>query len=93
MRSRICFVTILALTCLVDTSALGADSERGRALYENHCQVCHTSKVHNRKQRGPEDPEQLRSIVDRWQTEQKLRWSREDIDDVVYYLNVTQYSY
>jgi mono/diheme cytochrome c family protein len=24
------------------------DLERGRALYENHCVVCHTAKVHRR---------------------------------------------
>lgn len=93
MRSSNRAVAVLAFTVIVITSALGADPERGRALYENHCQVCHTSKVHNRKQRWPENLAQLRGIVDRWQTEQNLRWSREDIEDVVYYLNVTQYSY
>jgi cytochrome c2 len=93
MRSSNRAVAVLAFTVIVNTAALGADPERGRALYENHCQGCHSSTVHNRKQRWPENLEQLRGIVDRWQTEQNLRWSREDIEDVVYFLNVTQYSY
>ena len=82
----------LALSALAGT-ALAADQERGRALYENHCQSCHSAKVHNRKQRWPADLTQLRDVVDRWQAQQGLRWSREDIGDVVYFLNVTQYNY
>jgi mono/diheme cytochrome c family protein len=73
--------------------ASGADGERGRALYENHCQACHSSKVHGRKQRWPENLAQLRAIVAQWQAQQVLNWSGEEIDDVVYFLNITQYSY
>jgi mono/diheme cytochrome c family protein len=72
---------------------LGADAERGRALYENHCMVCHTSKVHRREPRLAADSAQLFTIVDRWQTEQGLRWSRNDVDDVVYFLKLTQYNF
>lgn len=35
----------------------------------------------------------LRNIVGHWQGQQNLRWTREDIEDVVYFLNVTQYNY
>jgi hypothetical protein len=63
------------------------------ALYENHYQVCHTRKVHGLKQRWPGKLDQLRGVVDRWQAQQELRWSQEGIEDVVYYLNVTQYNY
>lgn len=71
----------------------GADSGRGRALYENHCIACHSSQVHRREPRLAADTAQLQAIVDRWQAEQNLRWSREDIQDVVDYLKVTQYKY
>jgi len=70
-----------------------ADAERGRALYENHCQVCHTPRVHSRVDRLPIKPAELREIVDRWQREEKLRWSEQDISDVVEYLNRTRYGY
>ncbi|HUO44682.1 MAG TPA: hypothetical protein VMT94_07210 [Burkholderiales bacterium] len=73
--------------------AAPADPERGRALYENHCQFCHSIKVHSRKQRWPQNLDDLRAIVDLWQRQQNLNWSKEDIDDVVYFLNTTQYNY
>ena len=92
MRSSLAALA-LALAAGAGSTASAADLERGRALYENHCQSCHSVNVHNRKQRWPADLTQLRDIVERWQAQQKLRWSREDIDDVVYFLNVTQYSY
>lgn len=70
-----------------------ADAERGRALYENHCQVCHTQKVHGRPDRLPLSREELREIVDRWQQVESLRWSGQDIADVVEYLNRSRYGY
>lgn len=70
-----------------------ADAERGRGLYENHCQVCHTPRVHSRTDRLPINQAELSEIVDRWQREEKLRWSAQDVSDVVEYLNRTRYNY
>ena len=67
------------------------DVERGRALYDNHCTVCHTSKVHSRVNRLPVNQTELREIVDRWQREENLRWAEQDIADVVEYLNRSRY--
>ena len=69
------------------------DLARGRALYENHCQVCHTEKVHARPRRTTFTVEMLRDIVDKWQREENLRWSAQDIDDVVFYLGSTRYKF
>lgn len=69
------------------------DPERGRALYENHCVVCHTSKVHRRYPPSAIDREALRYIVRVWVEEQSLRWNENDIRDVVEYLNRTYYRY
>lgn len=78
-------------TASVAIDAHAQSIERGRQLYENHCTVCHTAQIHGRKQRNGLTTADLREIVDRWQTSQKLRWSREDIDDVVRFLAVTRY--
>jgi len=67
--------------------------ERGRALYENHCRVCHTTKVHGRANRVPINAQELRQIVDTWQREEKLRWTDQEVDDVVYFLRRTQYNF
>jgi mono/diheme cytochrome c family protein len=93
MRNSGIALAIVFLAFALNGSAFGADAGRGRALYENHCMVCHTSKVHRREPRLAADSTQLFSIVERWQAEQNLRWSREEIDDVVYYLKVTQYNF
>ena len=67
------------------------DVARGRLLYENHCVVCHTQKVHRRTPPMPMDVQDLRRIVSSWAKEQNLRWSQADIEDVVHYLDRTHY--
>lgn len=74
--------------------AAGAQSlERGQALYENHCVVCHTSKVHRRYPRSAIDLEALRFIVRVWAEEQRLAWTPQDVEDVAYYLDRVHYRF
>jgi len=93
MRSLSFAFALATLAIVCQPAAQGADAGRGRALYENHCVVCHTSKVHRREPRMAANNEQLYKIVDNWQAERQLRWSREEIDDVVSYLSFTQYNF
>jgi mono/diheme cytochrome c family protein len=93
---RACFAWLWVAGALGAGSAGAAeapDLERGRGLYENHCQVCHTPKVHSRPNRLPLDANELRLIVENWQSEENLRWSRQDVEDVVYYLRQTRYKF
>lgn len=69
------------------------DPVRGRALYENHCQVCHTPRVHSRANKLPIKRAELREIVDRWQREEQLRWSAQEVNDVVEFLGRMRYGY
>lgn len=69
------------------------DLERGRALYENHCVVCHTSKVHRRIPALPIDLEELRRIVSSWAKQENLSWTPDEIEDVVHYLNRAHYRF
>jgi hypothetical protein len=69
------------------------DLARGRALYENHCIVCHTAKVHRRPAPLPMAVDDLRYIVTLWATQQGLSWSREDVEDVVFYLDRVHYRF
>ena len=66
---------------------------RGRALYENHCQVCHTPNVHSRPNRLPLNADELRQIVVHWSDQENLRWSAEEAEDVVYFLQQTRYKF
>jgi mono/diheme cytochrome c family protein len=69
------------------------DLERGRALYDNNCRACHTARVHRRVPRLPMNEDELRRIVLTWVRFEGMRWSGEDVDDVVYYVNRTYYRF
>jgi mono/diheme cytochrome c family protein len=84
---------VLGVAASPVSSAGVPDAARGRALYENHCVVCHTPKIHSRPSRIPRNVNELRQIVTHWATAQDLRWSEEEIADVVWYLNETKYRY
>jgi mono/diheme cytochrome c family protein len=78
----------------VSTTASDArDLERGRALYENNCRTCHTAKVHRRVPQLPANEDELRRIVLTWVRFEGMKWSSEDVDDVVYYVNRTYYQF
>jgi mono/diheme cytochrome c family protein len=85
-------VVLLGLPSLSASQAV-PNLERGRTLYENHCIVCHTPKVHRRVPSLPLRVEDLRTIVSIWATHQGLRWNQEEIEDVVYYLDRVHYRF
>jgi mono/diheme cytochrome c family protein len=87
MLAALAFAAAVAVS--VDVHAQNV--ERGRQLYENHCQACHTAQIHGRKNRIAFNVSDLREIVDRWQRNQKLNWGRDEIEDVVQYLGTTRY--
>ena len=88
---RIAFTLASLGTAALTLDAYAQDIERGRALYENHCQVCHKVDIHGRKGRTAIGVSELREIVERWQANQKLRWTAQEIDDVVHFLSTTRY--
>ena len=81
----------LALAGAAHAAAEPADPRRGQALYENHCQFCHTPKIHSRPGKLPLARAELRAIVEHWRKQQGLTWSGEDVEDVVEYLQQTRY--
>lgn len=69
------------------------DPQRGRALYENHCQFCHTWRVHVRPNKLPLSRSELRDIVDHWRKQQGLSWTADDTQDVVEFLDRSHYHF
>ena len=67
--------------------------ERGELLYSTHCNACHTSEVHWRKQKLATDWSSLKAQVRRWQANIGLVWSEEEITDVARYLNAAYYDF
>ena len=94
-RARL-FATIAAVAALVlviPREAPGADTERGRVLYESRCGGCHSASVHGRGKRVASDFDDVRRWVGRWNASLGLRWGDEELDDVAVYLNNTYYRY
>jgi mono/diheme cytochrome c family protein len=81
-------VLVLGLAAL---PAQSQEFSRGQALYENHCQSCHTDWAHNREGRKVDSVNELRRRVAAWSDHGGLGWSDEDIGDVADYLNRTFY--
>lgn len=76
----------------VSGDALADASGRGRLLYENHCQACHTSQMHVRERRKARTEDDVKRWVTRWQAVQGLDWTSSEIDDVAAYLFARYYS-
>ena len=89
LRPWIAAVALLAGAC---GSVYGQtpDLQRGQALYENHCQACHETWVHQRL-RHVHSLQALEQRVRSWQIHAGLAWTAEDIADVTAYLNKTFY--
>ena len=74
-------------------SAYIPNVDRGRALYEQHCEQCHTPNIHSRPNRLPLTRDELRGIVDQMRRITNLGWTPEEIEDVVEHLNRTRYRF
>jgi cytochrome c5 len=80
-------VLFLLLTLVAASAARAQDAERGRDLYENHCQGCHSSQAHIREARKVRTPQDLSAWVRRWQRNQSLNWGEEEVSDVAAFLD------
>jgi hypothetical protein len=63
------------------------DVQRGRLLYENSCNACHTTQPHWRSKRLVATWGDLVAQVTRWQGIAGLNWTSDEIRDVAVFLN------
>ena len=86
---------MLLLSCFAATTVLAQSTDvgRGEQLYENHCQVCHTSQVHFRAKSKVKSVGDILYQINRWSTELNLNWSGEEMADVLDYLNQRFYHF
>lgn len=85
----------LLAACLALSAAAAAaqDEARGRLLYETHCGTCHYERVHQRKQSAVGDLAQLRDMVARWIRQTRHRFTLDEQEAVVQYLNRSHYRF
>ena len=92
-RAALSMGAIMVMALFYAPPSFGADVDRGRALYENHCQSCHTPKIHTRANKLPINKHELRLIIDDWRRQSNLPWTPAEVEDVLEYLNVTRYHF
>jgi mono/diheme cytochrome c family protein len=83
----------LPAIALLLASTASADTERGQALFENHCTGCHHPAFLNRPLRYAKDAESLDYFVNRWAGETQPQWTPAERADVVDYLNWRYYQF
>jgi mono/diheme cytochrome c family protein len=85
----------LASLCLllVPAIAWAQDPAPGRLLYETHCGGCHYERVHERAKSDVKGLADLRDTVARWASQTKHRFTLDEIESVVQYLNESHYRF
>jgi hypothetical protein len=66
---------------------------RGQLLYENHCMACHESIVHIRTRQQVQSLSELQAQVRRWAEYLQLHWGKQEVEDVVDYLDHQYYQF
>jgi len=86
-------LSAVAFACglLLPVAGLTADLERGEALHETHCKMCHDSVAYRRDEKIAKTYDQVRDQVKRWETNTGLHWSEQDIDNVASYISKRYY--
>jgi mono/diheme cytochrome c family protein len=75
--------------------AQAQDARRGRELYETHCLTCHYEHVHERApaRSNVQSLEELKKETTLRAGLTGLRFTREDLDDIVAYLDQSHYHF
>lgn len=73
--------------------SMAEEFSRGQALYENHCQSCHTDWAHARSGRKVTSLNELHRRVASWSIHAGLDWSDEEVGDVTEYLEANFYRF
>jgi mono/diheme cytochrome c family protein len=84
---------MVALLALAPAQVFGQDAERGKQLYETHCGSCHYERLHQRERAKSKirTLSDLRDEVTRWAPQTRRRFTFDEIEDMVQYLNRTYY--
>ena len=85
---------LIAAALALPLGAAAQDVQRGKLLYETHCNECHYERVHDRLRSDVKDLADLRDVVWRRARETKKRtFSLDELNDITEYLNVSHYRF
>jgi len=84
-------ILVVVLLLLYSLPAPSQDLERGRLLYQTHCATCHSERLHHRDKSKIKSLADLRDEVARWAPQTRHRFTLDEIEDVVQFLNASHY--
>lgn len=100
MWLKLCLSLLAAIACLAcsaparaATALLPGDADRGKALHAAQCVACHDSKVYTRDNRRVKSAPALIKQVEFCNQQLKKELSRDQINDLIAYLNETYYRF
>ena len=73
--------------------ALGQDAQNGRMLYDTYCGICHYERLHDRPSSKVKSLPELRDEVARWASQTQRRFTLDEREDMVRYLNESHYRF
>lgn len=83
----------VALSVALPAAAAAQDQPRGQLLYETHCGACHYERVHQRKKSAVKNLSELRDMVARWAPQTSHRFTLDELEAVVQYLDRSHYRF
>jgi mono/diheme cytochrome c family protein len=88
------FASAALAISLISASPLAnaANFARGQELFEDHCQACHND-FHRPDDRNVKSLSELRKRVEAWSAHAATDWKRDEIDDVLEYINRSFYKF
>ncbi|MCL4316225.1 MAG: cytochrome c [Gammaproteobacteria bacterium] len=101
MKQSVSLIMIGAALMLCGSLARAADAstllstgaKRGEALYQANCTRCHDTSVHTRPNSIIHSLDALKKRVRFCETNARLKWSDEQVEDVTVWLNETFYKF
>jgi mono/diheme cytochrome c family protein len=82
---------LLLALALIAPGAAAQDVSRGQLLYETHCIVCHREGLHERQNSKVATYSDLRYQVERWTKETGRRFTPDEREDLIEFLDATHY--
>lgn len=91
MKKLMLAVGVLLLN--VPLAQAAGDAKHGQELYQANCTRCHDTSVHTRPNKIIHSLDGLKKRVQFCESNGRLNWSPEQIEDVAAYLNNTFYKF
>jgi len=93
MKPSLLFVALFLAAGSTQAAFLPGDAAKGKAIVDKQCMSCHDSSVYTRSNRRVQSVEGLIGQVNGCVRQTSVKLDREQINDVVKYLDQTYYHF